>query len=279
MTCNLPDYHTHTTLCNHAEGTMEAYVESAIARGLTEMGFADHMPVMPEPHLCMRYDQLPRYVDSVLELRERYRDRISIKLGCEMDIVADRLDEIREIIAGYPFDYVIGSVHYLDGWPFDQKQYSDEFGRRDLGDIYRAFFDAIIAATQTGVHDIVGHIDNIKRMGYVPGIDLTPEYERVAAAVRDAGLAVEINTSGFDHPVAESYPSMAFLKVLNRYDVPITCGSDSHAPGDLGRHFDCACAMLREAGYDRVMEFTGRKRLPRMLSSACPEQPSPESRV
>lgn len=274
MTFNLPDYHMHTTLCNHAEGAMEAYVERAVELGLTEMGFADHMPVMPEPHLCMRYDQLPGYVDSVLALRDRYRDRITIKLGCEMDIVPDRMDEIRDIIAAWPFDYVIGSVHYLDGWPFDQQQYRDEFGRRDLADIYRTFFDAIIAAAETGVHDIVGHIDNIKRMGNIPDFDLTPEYERVAAAVKKAGLAVEINTSGFDHPAGEAYPSPAFLKVLNRFDVPVTCGSDAHAPGDVGRHFDRACAMFRDAGYDRIAAFTGRERTFRPLSAACPKSPS-----
>ena len=124
----LPDYHMHTTLCNHATGTMEAYVERAIDAGVAEMGFSEHMPVMPEPHLAMTLDDLPVYIDRVRRLQDVYGGRITIRLGAEMDMDLTRADEIAGILDRYPFDYVIGSVHYLDGWPFDQEQYRDRFG-------------------------------------------------------------------------------------------------------------------------------------------------------
>ena len=110
----LPDYHIHTTLCNHAWGEMEEYIEHAISIGLGEIGFSEHMPVMPEPHLCMSYDDLPFYIQRVKELRERYCGRISIKLGAEIDMDPGRTDEIKKIIDTSDFDYIIGSVHYLD---------------------------------------------------------------------------------------------------------------------------------------------------------------------
>jgi len=261
----LPDYHIHTRLCNHAEGEMEEYVERAIETGLTEIGFSDHMPVMPEAHLCMSYDDLPWYVDRVHELRDHYRDRISIRLGCEMDIEHDRLDEIRDIISAYPFDYIIGSIHYLDGWPFDQEQYSDGFERGDLGVIYARFFDAVIRAAETGLFDVVGHIDNIKCMGYRAPGSLSAEYERVAAVVKSSDLAVEVNTSGFDKPCGEQYPSEEFLAVLRSYDIPVTVGSDSHSPGHVGRYFERVLSLLEKTGYDHVVYFDNRNRLMKPL--------------
>jgi len=272
----LPDYHIHTTLCNHAVGEMEEYVERAIERGLREIGFSDHMPVMPEPHLCMGFDQVQGYVDRVIELRERYKDRITIKLGCEMDIEHDRIDEIKDLAASYPFDYIIGSIHYLDGWPFDQDQYSDTFRKGDVDAIFARFFEAVARAAETGLSDIVGHIDNIKCMGFRPSGDMTAHYERLAAAVAASGLAVEVNTSGLDKLCKEQYPSAELLKVLRSHDVPVTVGSDSHNPDHIGRHFDVALSLLEECGYDSVVYFTDRKRIMRPLRpSGGPEQKHP----
>ncbi len=266
MSLHLPDYHIHTTLCKHAEGAMEEYVEHAIRIGLEEMGFSDHMPLMPEPQFCMDYSDLPGYRERVRELRERYRGRIEIRLGCEMDMVAGREDEIRGIIGQSGFDYVIGSLHYLDGWPFDQEQYKDVFEKGDLRAIYDLFFDSIIRAARTGLYDIAGHIDNIKRMGYRLSGDMTAYYEKTAEVLREMNLAFEVNTSGFDTAAAEQYPSLEFLRILNRYGVPATVGSDSHHPGQVGRHFDRAYRILREAGYDRVAFFRERERILKPLS-------------
>ena len=256
----IPDYHLHTRLCNHAEGEMEEYVERAIDLGLAEIGFSDHMPVMPESAFCMKFDELPLYVRRVLELRKRYEGSIVIRLGCEMDIELDRLDDIRRILDTYPFDYVIGSLHYLDSWPFDQEQYSDVFRRENVYGIYERYFEAVIRAAGTGLFDIVGHIDVIKCLGYRPEVDLVPLYDRVAGVLRDLDLAYELNTSGFDKPVGEQYPSTEFIAVLRRYGVPVTTGSDSHRPEHVGRYFDRAGALLSDAGYESVTVFEERRR-------------------
>ena len=257
----LVDYHIHTPYCKHAVGEMEAYVERAIELGLEEIGFSDHMPVMPEPKFCMGYEDLKPYIRRVRELRERYAGQIAVRLGCEMDIVFDKVDEIRRIIDENEFDYVIGSIHYLDDWPFDQAQYRDVFEERDIETIYGRFFDTIIRAAQTGLYDITGHIDNIKRMGYRPGHDLSETYERVAQALHSMDCTVEINTSGLDTAAEEPYPSPEFLAVLRRHDIPVTLGSDAHSPDQVGRHFGQAAGYLASAGYTQIAYFSGRKRI------------------
>jgi len=256
-----PDYHIHTPYCKHATGDMESYIERAIELGLDEIGFSDHMPVMPEPQFCMGYDELKPYIRRVREFRERYAGRITIRLGCEMDIVFKRVDEIRRIIEENEFDYVIGSIHYLDDWPFDQAHYRDVFEKGDIEAIYDRFFDTIIRAAQTGLYDITGHIDNIKRMGYRPGRGLTGTYERVAEALHEMDCTVELNTSGLDTAAEEPYPSPEFLAVLRCHDIPVTLGSDAHKPDHVGRHFENMADYLAVAGYTHIAYFRGRERI------------------
>lgn len=267
MTMKLPDYHIHTTLCNHASGEMEVYVDRAVELGLEEIGFAEHMPVMPEPHLCLSYDDLPYYVDRVMELRDRYAGIITIRLGAEMDMDLERTEEIIRIIEHYDFDYVIGSIHYLGDWPFDQVQYKDRFEQGNIEEVYERFFETIMRAARSGLYDIAGHPDNLKRMGYRPSTDLTALYKEVATVFKEMDVAAELNTSGYDYPAREAYPSPVFLEILRKHDIPITVGSDSHKPEHVGRHFEKVSALLSDAGYDSVAYFQKRERTLRTLTS------------
>ena len=114
------DYHIHTKLCGHATGEMEQYVERAIEIGLSEIGFSDHLPFVDSERtgFAMSLSQLPLYVQKVDELREKY-PTITIRLGIEVDYFPHLEKEIEELLAQYPFDYVYGSVHFLDDWVFD----------------------------------------------------------------------------------------------------------------------------------------------------------------
>jgi histidinol-phosphatase (PHP family) len=257
----LPDYHIHTTLCNHASGRMEEYIGRAIEIGLTEIGFAEHMPVMSEPHLCMTWNDLPFYVDRVKRLQDQFSGQIAIRLGAEMDMDLSRTQEIISIIDRYPFDYIIGSVHYLDGWPFDQEQYRHRFEEEDRTELYDRFFECVIQAAQSGLYDIAGHIDNLKRMGYHQPEGMDGTIHTLAGVFRNRNLAVELNTSGWDYPSGEAYPSPHILEILHEYGVPVTVGSDSHRPEHVGRHFQRAEKVLMDAGYDSVAFFSGRRRM------------------
>ncbi len=258
-TSGLVDYHIHTKYCNHATGEMEEYVIKAIEIGLAQIGFAEHMPVMPQPELCLSYEDLPVYYQGAVDLREMYSESISIRIGAEIDILPEKYDEIRQILSDYPFDYVIGSLHYLDGWPFDQKEYINGFQRGLLEEHYHSFFTKIVEIASSGFCDILGHADNLKRMGFPPPNNPRPYYRKIIEAIGDNGLSIELNTSGIDAPIKEMYPSPIFLRMLISSGVPITLGSDAHAPDQVGRHFAKARSLLKEFGLKKIRIYRQRK--------------------
>ena len=104
------DYHIHTHLCGHAEGEMEEYVRSAVAKKMDEIGFSDHFPLfhVVAPDLSMSFDDLPAYINKVRELWNSYKKKIRIKLGIEVEYTAEIEKQTRELLKGYSFDYIIG---------------------------------------------------------------------------------------------------------------------------------------------------------------------------
>lgn len=259
LTSGLVDYHAHTRYCHHATGEMEEYVVRAIELGLSEFGFAEHMPVMPQPELCLSYEDLPNYYRDVMNLREAYSGSITIRIGAEVDILPEKYNEIRQILNDYAFDYVIGSLHYLDEWPFDQEEYINGFQEGGLDKQYQSFFNRIIEIASCGLCDILGHVDNLKRMGFPPPKNPHPYYRKIIEVVGDHGLTVELNTAGLDAPIKEMYPSPAFLRMLIAAGIPITLGSDAHAPDQVGRYFSHARTMLKEFGLKKIRIYRHRK--------------------
>jgi histidinol-phosphatase (PHP family) len=267
----LVDFHNHTELCNHATGKMEDYVKAAIRKGISIFGFADHSPWMPQDRvkLALSYEEVPVYISRVRILQERYNDRknspILIRLGMEMDFVPDRLEEPRRFLKEYDFDYVIGSVHYIGSWGFDQEAQINGFKKKSVRLIYETYFHLVRQMIQTGLFDIVGHLDLVKKFGYFPHEGWDDLQEETARLLGESGMVVELNTSGMDKPAHEFFPGPAFLKQLKKYSVPVTLSSDSHDPLEVGRYFDKAVALLKEVGYREVTAFKKRKKFPVLL--------------
>jgi len=259
----LTDYHWHTARCGHAAGAMEEYLARAAALGLEEVGFADHLPqyFLPparrDPELAMPDEELPRYVAAVRELQET---RPGLRLGIEADYVPGREKELADILAGYPFDYVIGSVHHIDDWEFDHPDRQDPYGQSDLLDLYRRYFDLVARSAASGLFDIIAHPDLIKKFGFRPAADLTDLYRETARALARAEVCVEVNTAGLAYPAAEIYPAYGFLALCRGMGVPAALGSDAHAPRQVGRSFGQAVGLLQKAGYDRLAVFRRRER-------------------
>ncbi|MCG3172305.1 MAG: Histidinol-phosphatase [Myxococcota bacterium] len=258
------DYHIHTKLCGHADGEMEEYVEQAIAAGLDEMGFSDHMPMevwgRHDPTLTMRLQDMIEYHDRVKELRHWYRDRIRIKFGIEADYVPGKEREIGDFLREWNFDYVIGSVHFLGDWGFDDPRYMEGYERRGVDNVYYAFFKVIRMSAESGLFDIIGHADLVKKFGHRPERDLKPEFDDLAASFARSGVAVEINTSGLRKPVGEIYPHPALVRACREYGVPVIATSDAHTPGDVGRDLHLARKLAVDSGHSRSFTLTGRKR-------------------
>jgi histidinol-phosphatase (PHP family) len=153
------------------------------------------------------------------------------------------------LLRTYPFDYVIGSVHFLDGWGFDDPSRVGEFEERDVDDIYRAYYAHLEEAAGWGVFTMLGHLDLVKKFGHRPVGSLEPEIERVAERMARHGVVAEVNTSGLHKPVAEIYPSAQILAVLRRSGVAVTFGSDAHTPAEVGRDLAAAVHAVSVAGF------------------------------
>jgi len=256
----IADYHIHTHLCGHARGTIEELIGSAVLKGFGEVGIADHLPLtyVGDRTLSMGPEDLPRYVEEVLALKEKFKDVISVKLGIEADYHPPTMDDIAGMLEAHPFDYVIGSVHVLGDWIFDDPRSSERYDSLDLDAFYAEYLEAETAMARTGLYDIVGHADLAKKFDKRASMDLAPHYRELLKEIGDAGMCYEVNTAGLRWPAGEIYPEPAFVRIGAGMGVPVTLGSDSHCPEDVGRDFGLALDLVRGAGYRELATFEDR---------------------
>lgn len=254
------DYHMHTPLCKHAVGEPEAYARRAVELGIEEIGFSDHspMPVTYDPDWRMSSGEYPTYIDMVRRCQKAF-PQLSIKLGLEADYHPGTEGFVKGVIAAHPFDYVIGSVHYLGDWAFDNPDHSGRFDREDLHRIYAQYYDLIVKLADTRMYDILGHPDVIKKFGHRPAQDYEPLERRALEAVAKAGMALDVNTSGLGRPAKEIYPSLRILKAARSMGIDITFGSDAHDPKRVGDCFSDAVAAAKAAGYTQFRRYTQRR--------------------
>lgn len=255
------DYHVHTPMCGHARGTMEESVESAVRKGFSEIGIADHLPLLytEDPTLSMSQEDLPLYVDAVLELKDRFHGRIEVRLGIEADYYPATCGEVERMLEAHPFDYVIGSVHMLGDWIFDDPRQEKRYGDVDIDELYVEYLEAEKEMVATGLYDIVGHADLVKKFDKRASVDLVPHYRDLLSRMKEVGVCFEVNTAGLRWPVGEIYPEPDFVRLGAEMGVPVTLGSDSHCPEDVGRDFGLALELLRESGYAEAATFKDRK--------------------
>ncbi|WP_347488342.1 histidinol-phosphatase HisJ family protein [Desulfoscipio sp. XC116] len=254
----LPDYHIHTARCGHARGEMWEYVERALELGLPEIGFADHIPMYwlsekdRDPGIAMSLDILAEYVNEVEILRAAY-PHIPIKLGIEADYIPGFEGELKKILGRYQFDYVLGSVHFIDGWGFDNPAYLDKYKHIDIDGLFRQYFSLVRQAARSGLFNVLAHPDLIKKFGYRPQGDLREVYDKTARTFAEAGVCAEVNTAGLRVPAREIYPALGLLQACRNYAVPVTTGSDAHEPGQVGYQFKSVRYFLQKAGYAKVL--------------------------
>ncbi|WP_020621074.1 histidinol-phosphatase HisJ [Paenibacillus daejeonensis] len=262
----LIDYHTHHARCGHAVGELEDYVKQGIAIGLDQIGLSDHMPLLHVdpatyyPEMAMPMAELDNYVEECFELKAKYSGQIDVRIGLEGDYIEGWERQIEAIVNRYPWDYVIGSVHFLGEWDItDFRQTAGWEGRNPL-QVYEQYYDAIQKAAATGFYDYIGHIDVVKRFGFKPSEDVT-ELERAALdTVKRHDLAIELNASGLRTPCEEMFPSRRMLTYAREIGLPLTIGSDAHQPERLGQYLDQARALLKELGFTELATFRQRQR-------------------
>ncbi len=264
------DSHIHTPLCRHARGHPKAYLEAAQKRGLKGLVFTDHAPMPPwyDPESRMDFEALPFYLLALEKLREEAKD-LYVGIGLEADFHPGTEGFVRDLLRGYPFDYIIGSVHYLGAWPLDHPDHREEYGRRDLREVYRLYFKEVEAAARSGLFHAIGHLDLPKKFGHrLPEEESLALAEPALRAIAGEGLFLDVNTAGLRKPVGEVYPSLLLLQRARELGIGVILGSDAHDPEEVGAGFSEAVGLLLEAGYREAYFFREGKPIPYPLSKA-----------
>lgn len=256
------DLHMHTSRCGHAEGAPAEYVDAARRAGLDLIAITDHLALPDgwdeDRQYAMSPAELADYVDDVREAALAVRAP-RVLLGIEADWMPPYAADTARAIASYPFDVVLGSVHFLGEWAFDDPDLLDEWSVRDVAGAWEEYFEELTAAAESGLFDVMAHPDLVKKFGHVPDRDLTPLYEDVAAALANAGVAIEVSSAGLRKPCAEIYPSDGLLAAFRRAGVPVTTGSDAHTPAEVGAGLTLVRDAIVRAGYTSIVYFESRE--------------------
>ena len=251
------DLHNHTTRCNHAEGTIDEYIQRAIELGINIYGFSEHAPMDFDEKYRLPFCDMDAYVNDVLEAKKRYKNEIEILLGYEVDYLPGHMDES---VLNADVDYLIGSVHFIDKWSFDNPEFIGGWETKDIDEIWKAYFEATEAMVKSGKFDIVGHLDLIKVFKFMPKQDTRILARDALHAIKKANMVLELNTAGLRKPVGEVYPSRSLLEVAYDLDIPITFASDAHAVDQVGFGYDATTALAKEVGYTKAVTFQARDR-------------------
>ena len=252
------DIHNHTPLCNHATGSIEEFTKNAIEKKIDIFGFSDHAPMKFDDKYRMNFEQMNQYEAQVLHVKEKYKSKIEILLGYEVDYIKGYIDER---ITKASVDYLIGSVHFLNGWGFDNPEFIGEYKNQDIDKIWEDYFEAIKEMAKSNLFDIVGHIDLIKLFKYLPKKEIKIIAKNAIKAIKKANMVVEINGAGLRKPINEIYPSSDIMELLVDFDIPITFSSDAHKVEDISYKKDEILRYAKSFGYKKCAIFRKKEKI------------------
>lgn len=267
----LPDYHIHTPLCKHAEGDVSSYKAEAEKQKIPEICFADHAPGSDgyDSLHRMEISQVPTYRSMITRLQDGHGPEVLF--GIEADYYDGCETFLKKWLQEQHFDYVLGSVHFIDRWGFDNPAERRLWDSVDVTATWRKYFDLIGRLADTGLFDAASHLDLPKKFGHRPSDNDLKEMAKPALdQLAKADMGIELNTAGLTKPVSEIYPSPLLLSLAFERDIPICFGSDAHKPEEVGNNFDKALKLAREAGYNHFFKIRGRKKELHTLPETLP---------
>ena len=268
---------------------IERYVEHAASLGISELTFTEHLyrcvesagvigdiweqAADPVSRGHTEYDiradrtmSLEAYVDVMLEAKAA---GLPVLLGLEVDFFPDSIDAVLEFLAPYPFDVLLGSIHWIDGWWFDRIHSVHEWMTRPHREVYERFFELQSELAASGKLDVVTHPDRVKYLGYRLKEEPIDLYRQLISAARTGGTAMEINTGGLRHPAHEIYPSPTLLRMAHEGGLDITFASDGHNPEQAGWGLDLARHEACAAGFTHRARFVARTKTLVPFESPC----------
>ncbi len=263
----LVSYHNHTGWSD-GNATLDEQILGARDAGLDELGISDHYVMIPDgPPCCwsMPLDRLPTYVAEILDARN-HTSNPRIRLGVEADFFPETVETLREELARHPFDYIIGSVHFVDSFPVDSEAEDwQPLTEEQVNEKWELYWTRIRQLAESRVYDFAAHLDLPKKFGFHPTADLSSLEADALDAIASADMAIEINTAGWHKPCEEAYPSIRLLWEARRRDIPLLINADAHVPAHLTRDYGRAWDLAREAGYTELVRYEARRRIPYAL--------------
>jgi histidinol-phosphatase (PHP family) len=257
----LIDCHIHTARCGHGSGSVGECAEQALSLGLVSIAVTEHLALPddldPLRRLSMPPDSMDDYLAEVQAVRDAY-PQLEIVTGLEVDYLPGREEQTAAAIgdarrrAGGP-TLILGSVHFLGDWAFDDPHCMDEWDHHDVAQAWIDYFDVWTSAVRSGMFDVMAHPDLIKKFGHRPLLEPVDLYTDAARAAADSGVVIEVSSAGLRKPVGELYPGPALLSSFHAAGVPATVGSDAHQPAEVGYRIDAAYDALSAVGYQHVV--------------------------
>lgn len=279
------DYHLH--LWPHGQRAVQAtvdglaaYCEQAAAQGVSEIALTEHLfrfhqadAVLggwweDDERPSLRADvatywdahvsaDLDAYVNTCLAAKAA---GLPVVIGMEVDYYPGRMDQVAALLGGYPFDVLLGSVHWLGAWMFDNLSSSaamGEWGSRSVEAVWEDYTRALEELAATGAVDVLAHPDLCKVSGRRPAV---PDefHDRMADAAAASGLAAEVSSAGWRTPAEEAYPARGLLERFRARGVPVTTASDAHRLEHVAARAADVRAMVSAAGYTELQAYTAR---------------------
>lgn len=263
----LTDYHVHVERGPYTQDWLDRFVAQAKAAKVTHLGISEHAYRFHETkHLLWndwvarkKTESLQDYLGMLLEARER---GVEVAIGMEMDCMPGNLVDMKAFLDAHPFDYAIGSVHWLGGFGFDLDEMREQWEQGDVEAIHETYFTALEQVVREAPVEIIGHADVIKVFGFHAPKVAKRWHEKLTPIIKASGKAVEVSTAGWRKPVRELYPAPEWIAMLAEAEVPLVLSSDAHRPEDVGADYPQALDLLRAVGVKGLHTVKGRQLVP-----------------
>lgn len=263
------DYHVHTEFSDDSVYPMEDVIRDAIRMGMDEICFTDHVDygikvdwdsgeeIVYRDGEPMANVDYPAYVERIAILRNKFQNRIAIKMGLEFGMQTHTIPQFETLYGRYPFDFIILSVHQVE----DKEFWTQDFQRgRTQKEYNERYYEEILNLVKGYQHySVLGHLDLIVRydeMGVYPFSDIKPYVEAILREVIRNGKGIEVNTSSYRYGLTDTTPSRDILRLYKELGGRIiTLGSDSHKPDHLGAYMEETKELLKSIGFDSFCTY------------------------
>lgn len=261
----LVDYHAHLERGPYTLDYLKRFLAMGEERGVEEICFTEHGHLFHESWQLLNNDwpktlerrNMSDYVSLVDKAKQA---GLTVKLGLEMDYIPETEGQIRSYLSKLPLDFVLGSVHWIGTFGFDNPEWIGQWSELDVNEVYRSYFALVRQAINSRCFDSLAHPDVVKIFGHRPTFDLTEEYVKTAQCLKETGVCLEISTAGWRKPVNELYPHEEFLRICLSAGVDLTLASDAHEPEHVGFEFKRLVPILSQLGVNKIATFTARRK-------------------